>query len=67
MTTLGTKWVEIEDKELSKRIFEQTRLMEPYEEAVSLHVWEERFVVEQIPYRVFGNFTNDGYIVEELK
>lgn len=65
--TLGTNWIEIEDKELSKRIFDQTRFMTPYEESMSLHMWEERFIVAQVPYRIFGNFTNDEHIVEELK
>lgn len=67
MTKLGINWVEIENEDLCKRIFEQTRLMKPYEESMSLHIWEERFILDQIPYRIFGNFSNDEYIVEELK
>ncbi len=67
MIKLGTNWVEIENEDLCKRIFEKTRSMRPYEESMSLHVWEERFVLGQTPYRIFGNFTNDEYIVEELK
>lgn len=66
MKPLGTRWEVIEDEERAESIYEAAKSLVPYEKAQSLHIWEERYVIDQVCYMILGNFSNDEYIVEEL-
>jgi hypothetical protein len=66
MKHLGTRWEVIEDEDRAESIYKAVEVLVSYEEAQSLHLWERRYVIDQVCYMILGNFSNDEYIVEEL-
>lgn len=59
-------WTEITDTLEASRIYSQLVDMTPYEEHNSLHVWENRYVLDGKTYRLFIIMSQPDYWTLEV-
>jgi hypothetical protein len=59
-------WVEITDPSTADYIYKQLIKLKPYESHNSLHVWEDRYLLDDAHYRVFTIMSQPDYWTLEV-
>lgn len=59
-------WVEITEPVAADYIYKQLIKLEPYESHNSLHMWENRYLWDDVTYRIFTAISQPDYWTLEV-